>query len=189
MAISETSICNMALSRIGSKRINNIDDSSVEAVHCRTQYDISRNNLLRAHPWRFSLARAVLSQDATDPAFGWEYAYALPNGCLRVLSIDGDPAFEVEGRKLMTDQDSAQIVYVKEITDPTQFDSMFVNLLALEIAVQLVMPMSQDKQLRTMLVNERDQAMARAMMVNLTEKRANRSPTWNESRRISNGGV
>ena len=60
MAISETSICNMALGRLGSKRINDFDDtdeSSLPIVQCRLHYEQTRDALIRSHWWRFARGR------------------------------------------------------------------------------------------------------------------------------------
>ena len=78
-AYSETLICNLALARLGAKRINTIEetDASVQAVQCRTHYEHTRDALLRSHLWRFAIKRAELSEDTEEdfgrlfPRYGW----------------------------------------------------------------------------------------------------------------------
>ncbi|GAH18067.1 unnamed protein product, partial [marine sediment metagenome] len=146
MALSETKICNQALAKIGSKRLNNLDtDSTLQAVQCRTHYETTRDSLLRSHFWRFASARATLSQDATDPDFEWDNQFILPNDFLRLKSIyDGTTGqntrhtVAIEGQRLLTNEDTCEIRYIKKVTDPTGFDPLFVELLVLRLALKLV---------------------------------------------------
>lgn len=77
------------------------------------------------------------------PDFGWGYEFTLPTACLRVLEVngseEGDNRFPwvVEGRKLLTNQDTANLVYVKQVTDPTLFDPLFVDALSVKLAIKL----------------------------------------------------
>lgn len=64
MAVTDTSICNMSLGRIGAKRIDDITDDTdtkSEAIQCRLHYAQTRDALLRSHWWRFASARADLA--------------------------------------------------------------------------------------------------------------------------------
>ena len=66
MAISNTSICNLALADVGIKRINNFEnslESSSQAIACRLHFEPTRDALVRSHYWRFASARQSLSQD------------------------------------------------------------------------------------------------------------------------------
>jgi hypothetical protein len=81
MSISDTSICNMALGRIGATRINDFSDdteSSSEAIQCRLHYETTRDAQLRSNLWRFARARETLSANVTAPDFEYSYAYDLP---------------------------------------------------------------------------------------------------------------
>lgn len=187
MAIDVTKLCNMALSRIGSKRINNFDtDTSVEAQQCQTHYEPARDALLRSCPWRFALKRVALSADTTSPAFGFDYQFILPADFLAMGTLyDSTETYALEGERLLTDESSCQIVYVRRIADPTKFDAMFVELLALTLAVRLVMPLSQDKKAKEQLDMEVLRAMSKARLKNLQEiNTIGRSDlhTWLDSR-------
>lgn len=186
-AISETLIANQALARIGAKRLNDIDaDTTVEAIQVQTQYEQARDSLLRTHVWRFALARAVLSEDTDEPAFEWDHQYILPTDCLRVIGLyDTTATFRVEGRMLLTNDDSANLKYVRKVTNPIEFDSLFVDLLSLDLALRMVMPLSQDKQLRQILTEERKVLATRAMLVNREETNTlgrEDYQTWNDAR-------
>ncbi len=152
MALSETKICNLALARIGAKRINDLDtDSTVPAIQCRTHYEQTRDALIRSHYWRFASARATLSQDTTDPDFEWDNQFILPNDFLRLKTLFGDNntvndklrrSFAIEGQRLLTNESTVEMRYIKKVTDVTEFDPLFVQVLALLLADAMVGPLA-----------------------------------------------
>ena len=87
---SPLDICNLALAHLGAEaNLNSIDppEGSVEAELCARFYPMARDSLLEAHPWNFATRRALLAQLAGWSFAQWEYAYALPGDCLKVLSV------------------------------------------------------------------------------------------------------
>lgn len=60
-AASSTVICNLALRKIGQKKISSISDTTdVTAVKCNDVYDSIRKKLLRSFAWPFALDSAIL---------------------------------------------------------------------------------------------------------------------------------
>lgn len=148
MALSVTKICNLSLSGIGSKRINNYEDAtenSPQAIMCRLHYEPTRDALLRSHWWRFASGRKTLSQDATDPDFEWDNQFILPNDFLAMKSIyenrfsdENLRNYALEGQRLLTNESTMEIRYIKKVTDPTKFDPLFVQVLVLQLALKLI---------------------------------------------------
>lgn len=151
MAVSNTSICNMALGRIGGKRINDFDDAGdtkLEAVQCRLHYEQTRNALLRSHWWRFASARKTLSRDPVTPDFEWDYQFDLPNDFLRMKRPYEDYStnpeyplmysYELEGSKLLTNDTAMEIKYIKKVTDEAKFDPLFIEVLVLALALKFI---------------------------------------------------
>lgn len=138
----------MALAKIGSNRLNNLEtDATPQAIYCRTHYEQTRDALIRSHYWRFASARAELSADVDTPAFEWDYQFSLPNDFLALKSIYEDNnspdsktiySFAIEGKKILTNESTCQIRYVKKVTDVTEFDPLFVEVLVLQLALKLV---------------------------------------------------
>ncbi len=59
--ITETTICNMSLGKLGATRINNVEtDESLQAIQCRLHYEQTRDALERSHSWRFARDRIEL---------------------------------------------------------------------------------------------------------------------------------
>ncbi len=186
---SETELCNMALGRIGSKRLNDLaEDESVVAIHCNLHYEQTRDALLQSHRWRFALGRSTLSEDTITPAFEWSHQFKLPTDCLRVIGLfDTKNSYSVEGDRLLTNDDEAELVYIKSITDPAKFLPLYTEVLVLQLAMKLVMPLSQDRALRKEIQEELTRVMSKATMVNRTELEStgrNDLDLWLEARRV-----
>jgi len=172
MAISWTSINNMALAKLGAKSISNIDtDDSNNAIKCRAIYENVRDELLRAYDWNCAIERAELVMLASTPEFGYSYEYTLPAApyCLRVLNMDGDYEFKVEGRKLLTNQDECKIRYIKRITNPTQLDSLFIKVMVADLASQLAIAITNSNTLKDRMDREFELALLEARMANAIE--------------------
>ena len=146
MALSETKIANMSLAKIGSKRLNDLDtDTTPQAIHCRTHYEQTRDSLIRSHFWRFASGRATLVQDTTDPDFEWDNQFILPTDFLAMKSIYEDRfsdenyrSYALEGKRLLTNESTMEIRYIKKVTDVTEFDPLFVEVLILQLALKLI---------------------------------------------------
>jgi hypothetical protein len=187
MAVSETSICNMALVRIGTRRITALSDVTPEGQLCNEHYAQVRNSLLRSYWWSFAIDRAALSEDTTSPEFGYDRQFLLPSDCLRMLEIEDDDDCKIEGGKLLTNESSANIVYVKAVTDPTSFDVLFIEVLALALADRLVMAITHDMTLKDTIGRELMMKLSQAKSINHIESKGQegRYPTWLQSRYAS----
>ena len=190
MSISATSLCNMALGRIGAKRLNDLaEDSSVEAIHCNLHYEQTRDALLKSHIWRFALGRSELSEDTESPDFEWNHQYILPDDYLRQVGLYcTENSYAMEGQRLLTNDDEVNLRYIRKITDPAQLTPLYVEVLVLQLAIKLVMPLSQDKVLRRELLDELAPLLADAKMVNRTETNTvgkDELDTWLDSRLVN----
>ena len=181
MALSTTSLCNMALARFGANRINDYGDSSensMEALYCRLFHDQTIKSLMRSHLWGFAKHRVQLSQNTETPDFQWSYSYALPNDYLRAISIyDGSSllrgsttvSWELEGRNLLIDESTVYLRYIRYVSDVTQWDNLFVELGILEMARKLVVPLSQDLKFKEDIDNDWGMLMRRVRALDRQE--------------------
>ena len=158
---TEVSICSNALRQLGDDPITSLTDDTERARLCNSLYADARDAVLRSHPFNFSITRASLTQLSATPAFGFDYQYALPTDpyCLRVLQMEyQDYIFKVEnlateGRGLLTNEDTAKILYIARITDTALFDSLFVDTLTAFLAVKLAYPITNSVNLQTQMQN------------------------------------
>ena len=138
MATSVVQIVNNALVRIGANSITALTENSEAARAANVIYEQVRDATIRDHVWNFAVKRVQLAQDTETPAFEYSYQYALPSDCLRVLQMqEKTMVYKIEGRKLLTDEGTAKIIYLSRVEDPNEFDAMFVEALSARIAAEL----------------------------------------------------
>ncbi len=141
---SPVDICNRALSRLGANRILALSDNSDEAKACNSAWEHVRDEVLRSHPWNSVSARETLAPLGTDPIWGYDYHYLWPADCLRVLMVDTEYAWVVEGRSILTFAgDEIDIKYIKQETDTAQYDALLVAACAARMAVELCEELTQ----------------------------------------------
>lgn len=143
MPTTPTTICNRALGRLGEASIMDMDEETTAGRACRLHYEPTRDALLRNHPWSFATKRVTLSALADAPLFNYATAYALPSDMIRVLELNGSDVLQrhnywrMEGNTLLTDETTAELVYIYKCTDPGLWDSLFSEAMVLTLAIAL----------------------------------------------------
>ncbi len=162
MPISDTDICNMSILKTGDKgTISSLPtDTSTNAILCRQFYGPVRDAVLRSHPWNCAIHRKTITALVEAPDSDYEHQYQLPTNpwCLRILQVgsirDQPVKWRVEGRRLLTNEDSPPIVYIKRITDTNEFDPLLIDAFTLKLAIKLAMPLSAEPRILDGLVKE-----------------------------------
>lgn len=93
---ADTDIANLALGRLGvGIAISSLAEQSAPARLCARFYHQCRKEVLRAHPWGFSMASDSLAEldDQTFP--GWMYVYQYPQSCLMVRYVGDESGLRV----------------------------------------------------------------------------------------------
>lgn len=144
----------MALGHIRAVTIASFDEVSVNANHVRTFYDIARQATLENYDWSFCRKRRSLALLAEDPPDTWTYRYEYPPNCItpRYIAYPGvrrpiEPIpFDMElddagtSRTILTDQQSAVLVYTLDVENPSLFSAGFVDALSWRLAAYLAVP-------------------------------------------------
>jgi hypothetical protein len=118
------------------------------------------------------------SSDGTirrSPPFGYAYLYDLPSDFIRLLTVDESPVpegWKLEGGKLYSLQDTAQVRYVYDVTDYTAMDIMFYECLAIYLAWDLCLELGRDNSLKEQLARDLKECIAKARFVDATENPA-----------------
>lgn len=184
---SKVEICNRALQKLGAKRITSLTDTnSVSAKAMNLAYEPVKKALLRAHPWSFAITRAELAADASAPDWGRANAFQLPSDYLRLADDyeeDGvnDRDWEIEGSKIYTDDsDPIYIRYVKDVTDPNDFDPLFAEALSTRLALETCEELTQSNSKKEGLIADEKKIIAEARRANAIERRPKKSveDTW-----------
>lgn len=174
---TQTDIANIGLRRIGANRLSNLTtDSSKEAVVVRDLFDEARRDVLGQHNWNFAIKRASLTASDTDPTFGWDYTYPLPENFIRMISvhpIDSDTAsvpYKLEfqtsdDRVLLTDSNQIYIRYVFDQQDMNLAPASFVDSLAWRLARDLAFAMSKSASTAELAGRAYERALSKAKFI------------------------
>jgi hypothetical protein len=196
---SAIEIANRALTKLGETRILAFTDDTKQARDVNSLFAIVRDAELRSSRWRFALARAQLPALATAPAFGFARQFQLPNDCLKVLEVGtfypgvdtsdyiqtDNSEYAVEGNAVLTNLEAPlNLRYVKQVTDPTLFDSLFVEAFACRLAAELAETLTESGSKKEMAWREYDRAKSEAIRANSIERPPHKvaDDTWVVSR-------
>lgn len=92
--MSETSICNFAISRTGSSQfIADMNEQSVPANVCKLWYPQCRDAVLRSFPWGFATKIVALAPVSGMDDLGYGYTYALPSDYLYAQAMTNATAY------------------------------------------------------------------------------------------------
>jgi hypothetical protein len=142
---SEVGICNAALINLGEATILSLTEDTKPARLCNQRYAALRDAVLRSANWNFAIERAELALLTTAPEFEFTAAFQLPTDLIRVIKTDNDDyTYRREGSKLLCNRSSVKIQYIKQVTDPNEFDALFIEALAARIAMDLAKPLTDD---------------------------------------------
>ena len=150
MSYTWVDICNDALIRCGAALIASLTDKP-NGILCAAVYEKAIDEIIQENEkgWSDTIERVTVNVDATAPeGTDWDYRYLLPASpwCLKVLAIEESPDYVIEGRYLLTNQEtSIALKYAKRITDPTTINSHLAAAISARIAEKIVYRVVQDR--------------------------------------------
>ena len=128
---STVDICNGALNQLGATTILSLTEDSKNARLCNSRYTQVRDAVFRSHPWNCLQKRVELASSTTTPAWGYNFKFDLPGDCLRLLRIlDFDSNYQVEGRSILSNNETMKILYISRVEDPNQYDELLRETLS-----------------------------------------------------------
>lgn len=183
MAATFVSIANRALTLLGAQPITSLSDDTKEARACNRMFEQSRDQVLRGHPWNFAMTRVALAANTTAPVFEFTNAFDWPSDCLRIIECDTLEEWIVEGRQIVTKAAAPlNVVYIKQITDPTFFDALFVEAYALRLAADIAYDITASQQVLSNMEELYARKLAEARLVDAQEALPAAEDTWLSSR-------
>lgn len=91
---------------------------------------------------------AYPTQADSAPGHEWDYQYDLPSDFIRLVHIFEDSGlsgpeyrYAIEGGRILTNFDTMNVRYVRQVTDPTEFTDLFTEVLVLRLAMILSNPL------------------------------------------------
>ena len=183
MATTFVEIANRALTFLGAEPITSLADDSKEARSCNRLYEQTRDQLLRDHPWNFAIKRKSLSANTTAPIFEYTNAFDFPDNTLRILEVDTDEEWAVEGAQIVTDAAAPLlIVYVERVTDPNLFDTKFIETYALRLAADIAFDITASQTVAQTAEQKYMQSIQAARLVDAQESLSENEQTWLDAR-------
>lgn len=160
MAYSKAGIVNLALNKIGAKKIAALTDATPQAIQANVVWEYILDEVLEAADWNFAKIRLALSVSTITPQYTYDYAYPLPADFLRLAHHSPDDPAVYPGDESATDYPYAietlsdgnlalltnfdnsdgydlYIKYIKRVTDPAKFSPGFINALSWRLAAEL----------------------------------------------------
>jgi hypothetical protein len=135
--VSVVSICNVALLSLGANPINDLTETSVEAVACNALWDNARRSAIASNNWSFARKRLELAQDTVKPVFEYSYQYTLPADLLKLVLVYQDTDYKIEGRSIITNKPNCLIKYVYDNTDVTTWTDPFIDAMSARMRLEL----------------------------------------------------
>lgn len=137
--MSETSICNMALTSLGAPRIlDTITEETEQARKCNAIFDDLRDQELSSFPWGFATEMVAPAKVSGTPLYDYTYIYQKPSDCLRIYRNQyPEHSFKVVGDKIYSGESPFRIEYIKQVTDTSMFSGEFINVLVARLKFEL----------------------------------------------------
>ena len=182
---SDLDIINVALVQLGLRPATNRTEQTRGMQFATARYEAVRDFVVTAGNWNSATKRIALNQLDSTPAWGFSNQYQLPDDLVRFVRMDNlNIPFRIEGRKLLTNWDEANIVYVFRITEVAVMDELLKNAIATRLAFEIALAVKGDlRQVQLLKQLYEDQVS----LANLVD--ANQAPvdtmegtTWTNSR-------
>lgn len=148
---NKVEICSKALLLIGTEGINSFDDPTAEASLCRNMYEHAKEQLLTLHPWRFSIIKGNIEQEAGVPNDEFKFQYRIPSGALILVSVsDIAEPWDLFNGKLLTHHNAAQDGSTGPLTGEWQINvkeqylpAYFIEALVYDLAHRYSVPITE----------------------------------------------
>lgn len=166
MAITQISICNSALVKIGADIISSITQETKSARVLNAVYEQVLKEVLRARNWNFAIKRDSLTPTATTPEYEYDYEFNLPSDCLILLDTEeeffDEEEYSVEGRKVYSNHNPLNIRYIYYNTDASSYDPMFAEALSWRLAQTAAYALTQSSTLEEQCKKRYEEALSQA---------------------------
>lgn len=184
-AITEVSICNSALIKLGAEQIQSLSDDTKNARLCAARYAMIRNKVLEDHPWAFATKTVSLTSLAGVTPRDWTYAFAYPADFLKmIMSTDWDSEYDTIDNQLVADDPEIVIKYIYKNTNPATYTYAFAECLSWRIAADLAYAITNSKEVAGLMI-QGYQADLSAARYNDAHKKSPEGPyadTWIDAR-------
>lgn len=165
-------ICNATFIRCGNEPIESLTEDNKRTKVILNQYEITLKDLLNDTTWNFATSREVeLTLDASSPAFGYGARYIKPSDVIRILELECNKEYRVEGDYVLTNS-NAPVIKAKcimFINDETKFSPSFTKTFILKLAEDVSYALVQSNSLKESISAELDRQIRKSRSYNSQE--------------------
>ena len=132
--------------------------------------------------------RTTITPDTAAPAFEFSKQFTLPTDpfCLRVLQLsDTDILYKIEGRKLLCNESSIEMIYIGRVEDGNQYDLLLIEALAAALAADLAYPLVGSSALGANMYQLYQNKLTEARFVDATEDNDINTSVISDSRTVA----
>lgn len=154
---------------LGKGAISAFDEPGDGALITSNLYAQLRDQLLRSHTWACARKRVVLTPDAAVPAFDYTNQFSLPSDWMRNIQVGqkDDPSdFEVNGNKILCDDNPLYLVYGFQNNVEATWDDMLVHAMTLSMKHAIAYAVTKSAAVRADAKAELDAYLKIARAVN-----------------------
>lgn len=189
--MDKLTIINRALMRCGLKLAASLNDCDYNA---HIIYEDVKRECLRSFAWGFAMRFSVFGRAEADPAFGYSYAYRMPEDCCRVVDVRASQdirapraEYTTAGKLVYTNASPCNARYVSFDIDPDDWPLDFASAVSSRIAWEIAALSAESMNLVAPLMQQFAAAMQLAQINDSREQTA-RASTSRFSVDVRNGG-
>ena len=168
MPALDIQIVSEALIGLGALPIDSFEDGTAEADIAGRLYPSVRDAVLSSHPWTFATAETVLPRLAVQPLANYSFAYSLPAGFLRALSL-GDKGnqtnrgvdYRIQESRLHCSAEEPLLAYIFR-PDESGFPAYFRSALIAKLQASFALPITENTSRATTLIQLAEKAVTEA---------------------------
>lgn len=183
---TQTTICNRALSLVGERPINSIDDKTQLAAVCRTHFDITLRSVLENGQWPCVTVEEPLKKvNYPDYSEEQRFVYAIPVDAALIVRVypkherksmpDSMPwdfryIPALSGTYIVSDvEEDLMCEYIKDEKDFSIYSASFLRCLSAELAAAMCMDITKNETRMQMLLQYASMLKAEALRNVLNE--------------------
>ncbi len=185
---SPIEICRLALDAIGEKgKIASIEipENKLEVLLAR-HYDVTRRALLREYMWNFARHQVTIARTGDGDGY-YQDRFLLPSDCVKIIRFGSKyckiqpGCYDLRERDLYVNpippnylytdgvSNGLRFDYIRDYTDVSKFDALFVKLFYLQLAADISYGLSLERNQVALMVEQVKLELPKAISVNSQE--------------------
>ena len=181
-------ICNSALNQIGASNIISLTEDSKAARICNQRFEFVRDSVFPRTLELLDHTGVHIARRRNLPAFEFSQQFTLPTDpfCLRVLQLsDTDILYKIEGRKLLCNESTIEMIYIGRVTDANQYDMLLTEAIAAALAADLAYALVGSSALTSNMYSLYTNKLTEARFVDATEDNDINTSVISDSRTVA----